>query len=205
MRKNKIKILLYSVAIMVLAGCTSTKIVSSWREPDKTVVLDQLDKVLVVAMLRNETNRHNAEDQMVGYLKGKGVAAYSYLDHARDAANEDILRRKLQQGGFDGAITMTLIDVDKEENYTPGNITSYPTYYRNFRGYYTRRWTSYSTPGYYSTTKTYTVETNVYSLKEDRIIWTGLTESTNPGGVKKMTEEITKVVYKRMVKEGFVN
>jgi hypothetical protein len=205
MQKNKIKILLYSVAIMVLAGCTSTKIVSSWREPDKTVVLDQLDKVLVVAMLRNETNRHNAEDQMVGYLKGKGVAAYSYLDHARDAANEDVLKRKLQQGGFDGAITMTLIDVDKEENYTPGNITSYPTYYRNFRGYYTRRWTSYSTPGYYSTTKTYTVETNVYSLKEDRIIWTGLTESTNPGGVKKMTEEITKVVYKRMVKEGFVN
>lgn len=205
MYKSKIKILLYSVAIMVLAGCNSTKIVSSWREPDKSVTIDQLDKVLVVAMLRNETNRHHAEDQMVGYLKGKGVAAYSYLDHARDAANEDMLRLKLQQGGFDGAITMTLIDVDKEENYTPGNITSYPTYYRNFRGYYRRRWTSYSTPGYYSTTKTYTVETNVYSLKEDRIIWTGLTESTNPGGVKKMTEEVTKVVYKRMVKEGFVN
>lgn len=205
MYKSKIKILLYSVAIMVFVGCSSTKIVSSWREPDKSVVIDQLDKVLVVAMLRNETNRHNAEDQMVGYLKGKGVAAYSYLDHARDAANEDMLRLKLQQGGFDGAITMTLIDVDKEENYTPGNITSYPTYYRNFRGYYSRRWTSYSTPGYYSTTKTYTVETNVYSLKEDRIIWTGLTESTNPNGVKKMTEEISKVVYKRMVKEGFVN
>jgi hypothetical protein len=204
MNQDKVKILCSAIAMFLFIGCTSTKIVSSWREPGKEVVLAELNKVLVVAMLRNETNRHKAEDQMVGYLKGKGVAAYAYLDHAIDATDEDVLRRKLQQGGFDGAITMTLIDVDKEENYTPGNITSYPTYYRNFGGYYRRRWTSYATPGYYSTTKTYTVETNVYSLKEDRIIWTGLTESTNPGGVKKMTEEVTKVVYKRMVKEGFV-
>lgn len=83
--------------------------------------------------------------------------------------------------------------------------SSYPTYYRNFSGYYYRSWSYFSNPGYYSTTKTYTVETNVYSIKEDRVIWTGLTETTDPEGVDKMTAEITKVVFKEMIKEGFIN
>lgn len=49
------------------------------------------------------------------------------------------------------------------------------------------------------------MEVNVYSIKEDKIIWTGLTETTDPKGVRKMTEQIAKVVYKRMRKEGFVS
>jgi hypothetical protein len=45
----------------------------------------------------------------------------------------------------------------------------------------------------------------VYSIKEDRIIWSGLTETTDPDGVKKMTEEVANAVYKKMIKEGFIS
>ena len=93
---------------------------------------------------------------------------------------------------------------DKEKIYTPGYGAPYPFSYRNFSGYYYRSWSFLSTPGYYTTTKTYTIETNVYSIKEDRIIWSGLTETTNVDGVKAMTEEVVKVVYRKMVKEGFI-
>lgn len=193
------------VGTMVAASCTSTKITSSWREPDKTVVVDKLNKVLVVALFKDETSRHKAEDQMAGYLNGKGIVSYNYLKESFDKKNEDALREKIKADGFDGAVTMRLVDVDKQENYTIGNISSYPTYYRNFSGYYHRSWSYYSTPGYYTTTKTYTIETNVYSIKEDKIIWSGLTETTNPDGVKKLTEEVAAEVYKKMVKEGFIS
>ena len=99
---------------------------------------------------------------------------------------------------------MRLIDVDKERIYTPGNTSYYPTYYRNFSGYYYRNWSNYSTPCYYITTKTYSVETNVYSIKEDKIIYPGLTKTTNPDGVHKMTEEVAQLVYRRILSEGFV-
>jgi hypothetical protein len=159
----------------------------------------------VVALLKDETGRRKAEDEMAGYLNGKGVVSYNYLDNNISSKNEDAIIDKIKADGFDGAVTMRLIDVDKEQVYTPGNISSYPIYYRRFSGYYYRNWAYYSTPGYYSTTKTYTVETNVYSIKEDKIIWTGLTKTTDPDGVDKMTQEIVKVVYKRMVKEGFIS
>ena len=192
--------------MIIAASCTSsTRIVSSWREPNKQVSVEKLNKVLVVALFKDETNRRMAEDQMVGYLSGKAVASYNYLDDDMNKKDENAIRDKIRADGYDGAITMRLVDVDKEKTYTPGNTSAYPTYYRTFGGYYRRSWSYYSTPGYYSTTKTYTVETNVYSIKEDKIIWTSLTETTDPEGVQKLTEEVSNVVYKQMVKEGFVS
>ena len=191
--------------ILLIMSCTSTKIVNSWSEPNKEIKISNLNKVLVVALFKNETSAHKAEDQMVGYLKGKGVQSYNYFKSSFNKENEEAIRAKIKKDGFDGAVTMRLIDVDKEKIYTPSESTFYPNYYRDFSGYYFNRWNYSSTLGYYTTTKTFTVETNVYSIKSDKIIWTALTESTNPDGLKNMTNEIAKVVYKQMLKEGFVN
>ena len=73
--------------ITVFVACNSTRITSSWREPDKQVSLNKLDKVLVVALFKTETARHKSEDQMVAFLKGKGVASYNYLDAGFDKKN----------------------------------------------------------------------------------------------------------------------
>ena len=190
--------------LVLLASCTSTMIVSSWKEPDKQVYLAKLTKVLVVALFNNETNSHRAEDQMAAYLNGKGVASYNYLGSNINKKDEVALRVKIKADGFDGAITMRLVDVDRETTYVPSNMYSFPAYNRTFSGYYYRNWPLYMDGGYYANTKTYTIETNVYSLKEDKIIWTGLTKTTNPKGVDKMTQEVSAVLYKKMVKEGFV-
>ncbi len=203
--KKYIHLPIYLLILIIHTSCVSTTIISSWKEQNKQIEIGKLHKVLVVALFKDETNRRKAEDQMVIYLKGKGIVSYNYLDDNISAKNEEAIRDKIKTDGFDGAITMRLIDVDKEKTYTPGNITSYPSYYQTFGGYYYRNWNYYRTPGYYSTTKTYTIETNVFSIKEDKIIWTGITQTTNPEGVNKLTEEVTKVVYKKMVSEGFKN
>jgi hypothetical protein len=196
--------LFYLTFLIFPVACTSTKITNSWSEPDKQVIISHLKKVLVVALFRDESSRRKAEDEMVVYLNGKGVVSYDYLDKNTNTQNEEAIRDKIKADGFDGAVTMRLIDVDKEKKYTPRYHASYPSYYRNFSGYYFNSRAYNSTPGYYTTTTTFTVETNVFSIKEDKIIWTGLTETTNPEGVEKMTNEITKVVYKKMVQKGFV-
>ena len=195
----------YIFGILAISSCSSTKVTSTWREPNKAISLNKLNKVLVVALFQNETSRRKAEDQMVSYFYGKGVASYNYLDKNISTKNENAIREKIKKDGFDGAVTMRLLDVDKEEVYSRGNISMYPSYYRNFSGYYFRNWGYFSDPGYYSTTKTYTVETNVFSIKEDKIIWSGITKTTDPSGVTKMTDEIGKVVFNEMVKEGFIS
>lgn len=189
---------------LLLFSCVSTKIEKTWRDPDTTVDMSQVTKVLVVALLKEETNRRIAEDQMVTYMKGKGVASYSYGKVNTNTMNEQQIAAQLKQDGFDAAVTMRLVDVSKDVTYTPGSFSTYPVYYRTFGGYYVRSWQGYSTPDRYNTTKTYTVETNIYSLKQNKLVWSGITSTTDPNKVSKMMLEVADVLYKRMVKEGFV-
>ncbi len=201
---KKIMLFVCLIAVLLMLSCNSTKITSSWREPDKTLTISQLNKVLVVALFNNETNRHKAEDQMAGYLKGKGVVSYNYFSDKFNRTNEAAIRESIAADGFDGAIKMRLIDVEKEKIYLPSNQPLYPAYSRNFPAYYYRNYGYYQQQNYYRTTRIYTIETNVYSIKEDKIIWTALTKTTDPEGVNKLTGETAKVVYKQMIKEGFL-
>lgn len=192
------------VLIMLFISCTSTKITSSWRAPEKHLHSGEWKKILVVSLLKSETNRRKVEDEMVKYLKGKGVASYTYLDDNFNTKNEEELRKKIKTDGFDGAITMRLIDVDKEKVYIPEERNLYPNYYNNFSQYYNRSFRNYNTPEYYVVTKTFIIETIVYSIEDDKIIWSGITETFNPNSVKNTTKEIAQVVYKKMVDEGFI-
>jgi hypothetical protein len=201
------KNILFTVCMIsvIATSCISTQITSSWSQPNKTVVLDNLHRVLVVAMFKTEVNRRRAEDQMIGYLNGKGVVSYNYLDANFNKQNEDAIRKKIKTDGFDAAVTMRLMNVDKENVYTPGITSTYPLGYRNFSGYYYRAWGFSETPRYYTTSKTYTVEVNVFSIKEEKIVWTGITQSIDPKGINKMTAEIVKVIYKKMKNDGFIS
>jgi hypothetical protein len=198
-------ILIFAVTTVSTIACTSTKIVSSWRQPDKKVNIEKLRKVLVVAFLNNELNRHKAEDQMAAYLKDKGIASYNYLKSDFNKNNDNALQRKIKADGFDGAITMRLVDMEKDSIYYPRVSNSYyANYYHSFNGYFYRNFELFATPGLYATTKIYTVEITVFSIKDDKLIWTGVTKSIDPNGIDKMTDQIATVVYKKMKSEGFI-
>ena len=196
--------LLIFLSIAFASSCSSTKIISSWRDPNKQIHAGEWNKVLVVALLRNETNRRRGEDEMVKYLHGKGITSYSYLDKTADPKDEAVLRNKIKKDGFDAAITMRLIDVDKEKIYTPEQHYMYPVYYNDFSLYYQRNWIYYSTPGYYTVTKKFIIETVIYSIQDDKIIWSGITETYDPQQVEKLTDEIAHAIHKKMLEEGFI-
>lgn len=185
-------------------SCASTRIDKSWRDPDVSVDTASLKKVLVVALLKDEANRRSAEDKMASLMNGKGIVSYNLLTQNSIKESDEVWKAKLKNDGFDGALVMRLVDVDKEVNYTPGNISTYPVYYRGFHGYWRVGWNSYYTPGSYNTTQNYSIETNVYSFRSDKLIWTGLTTTSNPSKLDKMVAEVTTVVFDKMKKEGFL-
>ena len=190
--------------IFLFISCSSTKIVSSWSEPNKEIKINTLKKVLVLARFKTETSNRKAEDNMVDYLNGSGVQSYNYLKSNFNKENIDAIRTKIKKDGFDGVVTMRLVDVDQEQVAQREISNRYPNNYRDFNNYFYESQMSYENPNYYVTTKVYTIETNVYSINENKIIWTALTETTNPDGVEKMTAEISKVIYNQMVKDSFV-
>lgn len=186
-----------SLSVILMSCGPSTKITSSWRDPAVTVTPETFNKVLAIAFVRDETNRRVVEDELVKRLKGKAVASYTLNLTAADTAN---LEQKLKSEGFDGAILVRLANVEKELNYVPGS-TTYPYY--GFRGYYGYAYGAYASPGYYQEDKIYRIETNLYSLTQNKLIWSATTESTNPSKTTTMINEIGDVIAEKMREEGF--
>jgi hypothetical protein len=62
----------------------------------------------------------------------------------------------------------------------------------------------YSTPGYYTTDKIYSVETTVYSVNPDELIWTGTTASVNPANLQRTIDDVADVITYDMKKSGFL-
>lgn len=188
-------------AVSLLSCGPSTQIEQSWKDPATTTTLDQYSKILVVVFAKDETTRRKAEEQFVALMRGKGVASYSYkvmVDKGGDAA---AVTSAVIADGFDCATVTRLVDKEKETSYVPGTTTGY---YGGFRGYYGYGYGGYSSPGYYVEDKVYTIETNVYDLKKDKLVWSAVTKTTNPGKMDKEFNIYADVLAGQMRKDGFL-
>jgi hypothetical protein len=60
----------------------------------------------------------------------------------------------------------------------------------------------YTSPGFYTSDKHFLVETNVYSVAQSKLLWSGVTDSVNPSYTT--TTRIGTAVIESMKKEGFL-
>jgi len=181
-----------------LVSCgPSTKIEKSWMEPGASVSASPSNKTLAVALVKDETSRRVIEDQLVKRLNNNAVASYTILTDATEAA----LNQKITEGKFTHVLLMRLADVEKETSYVPGTTTGFYGGYGRYYGYGAGM---YSTPGYYTTDKNYFVETTVYTINPDKLVWTGTTKTVNPSKIEKTVNDIADVVSEKMKKDGFL-
>jgi hypothetical protein len=196
--------LFLSITTFLVIGCYSTKITSTKSSTNHEIQFSSLTKILVVSFLYNEKNRITSEDELVRFLKGKGVASHTMFTKSLDLTSE-AFQHTLQERHFDGAILLRLIDIDRDVYVKPGtSFSSYPNYYQNFTGLFYRSWEIYSTPNQLVMTKTYSVEITIYSLLQDKIIWSGITKTISPSSMQRMTKEIAHVVYRKLKKDGIL-
>lgn len=191
-------LILSALVIAALASCgPSTKIEKSWMEPGASVSPAASNKTLVVAMVKDETSRRVIEDQLAKRIGGGAVSSYTIMP----TGSEDALKQKVTEGNFTHILLMRLADIEKETSYVPGTTTGY---YGGYGRYYGYGYGMYSTPGYYTTDKNYFVETTVYSVSPDKLLWTGTTKSVNPSKIEKAVNEIADAVTEKMKKDGFI-
>jgi len=191
-------LILSAFVITTLISCgPSTKIVKSWQEPGASATPSANNKVLVVALVKDETSRRVIEDQLVKRLNNNAVASYTVAANA----TEEVLNQKITEGKYTHVLLMRLADVEKETSYVPGTTTSFYGGYGRYYGYGAGM---YSSPGYYTTDKNYFVETTVYTINPDKLVWTGTTKTVNPTKIEKTVNEIADVVTDKMKKDGFL-
>ena len=192
---------LFLCFILAMQSCVSTAhIENEWSAPDQKIDSTKMfQKILFVALLKDNPTRRIAEDKLVAEVRPRGVASYSYLGAVNTTPNEGLIADRLRQDGFDGVVVMRLAEADKNKNYVPG---SYPSYYSSWYGYYSTTYPRYNDPNYYSSATVYNIETNVYSLKDNKLLWTGITTAPNLSDKKAMMDRVIAMIKQKMKSQG---
>lgn len=197
--------------VFILSCGSTTSIVKSWRDPETTIAKEQFKKVLVVAFVKDETTRKIIETR-IALRNPIFKTSYNYLNGNNLDLTKEQKLKILNSENFDGVVTMRLVSIEKETHYVPGTNTS--LYYGGMGGMYggmygygfSNWYSMYSPhfydPGYFQETTFYLVETNIFSLKRNKLIWTGTTKSAHVTNVGETVDAIMETVINEMRKDG---
>jgi hypothetical protein len=196
-------VLIAALAMAAWSCGTSSTLVQRWSEPGYTGTKGQ--KVMVVALAKSEGTRRVWEEAFSHALvqvKAQPIAGSSVFTNGLPS-DEATLKQTIRESGADLVAVTRLVDVDKEQVYVPGT-TYYPAPYYGMYGYYNNAYGMMNTPGYYQENKVYKLETNVYDVKTEKLVWNGLTETVNPETAQDAANSIINVVVLDMIEHKII-
>lgn len=188
------------VFLLVTCACASTKMTKAWVYPERGPL--QFESVMALVLVQDSLIRRNGEDVIVEQIRqADAVASYTFLPES-DLADEDKVRAAVVKSGVEAIIVMRPMYDEQETRYVPG---SYPTHYNSFYGYYGWAYPVVYSPGYFKQDRLVGIETNIYDTADGKLVWSGMSETTNPKNTRKTIADTAKAVRSAMKKHGFIS
>ncbi|HET9373225.1 MAG TPA: hypothetical protein VFO19_23340 [Vicinamibacterales bacterium] len=179
------------------------KFVSTWKAPEAANVSFAGKKVAALIVTDDQSLQMSGEEALVRELAAVGLP--NGISSIRIVPREELRDPEKARGWYekqnvDGVVAMRLVKTDTRKTWTPVTWTS-PTY-SSFWGYYGYSWSSLNEAGYLREDAVVVVETLVFSVPMNKLLWAGVTESTNPKDVQRGIRDIVKATVKEMQKHG---
>jgi len=204
--KSLLRIIAIFLFTVSLAAAASTKFVSTWKNPGVGLVDLDGKKLAAFVVTSDESMRLGPEETLAAELRRRGidcVAGYTVLP-GELAKDQEKAKEFLEKAGITGAVMMRVVSREKETHYQPGTTWYSSGYYPSFWGYWNYGWTAVYTPGYVRSETVLSIETLVYSIEQDELLWAGMSETINPKDVRKFVKKLVDAAGKEMRKAGMV-
>ncbi len=181
------------VCIILLASCATTTLTGDWRDESFT---GTITRVMVIGVSESPTNRNIFEDEFVRQLKTRGVdavASYTMLPY-RLLSNKAAVAATLKKTRMEMVIFTRLVDKKTVQTYVPGQVYAVPNYYYRWGTYYEY----VQSPGRIVENNYAYAETNLYYVKDERLIWSARSETLISGTTQQITRAFVKVMIEKL-------
>jgi hypothetical protein len=201
MKRIQLFVLLLISAAFLLASCTTTTVMTNvWK--DKTYQ-GKPQKIAVIMVAKSPDMRNLFEDRFSGELDARGNNAFqSYtiipMEQLRD---KELVKSKIRSSGADAVLISRLVDTKTIESYNPGMIYVVPASYYDWWGYYAVVFADY---GYTGDVAVAYIETNVYDVKTEKLIWSGHSKTERTEGEQQLITAFIKVMIKKLASAGII-
>ena len=119
-------------------------------------------------------------------------------DEVKDANR---VKAKVLSGGFDGAVVVRFVGTERQTTYVPGTAYWGPAPYGAMYGYWGYGWGAAYSPGYLTTDTVVTLESNVYDVAKEALIWSSRSETISPGSINELMQSVIETTVREMRKQ----
>jgi hypothetical protein len=164
-------------------------------------------------MTQNYEAQVNLENDLATAAESKGIKTVRSIDAfgailtVDKLPKKEILIQAIKDLGCDAIFSVAVVDRQSETYYTPATSSSIYTPYSGY-GYYYSGFYSYSpafyTPGYYTTDKTYFIESNLYDANTEKLLISMQSKVVNPGEITKASKQYTKILVTELQNQGYM-
>src|SRR5262249_44837822 len=190
----------------LLACSTGTVFKNTWKDPDAAPLsVKKGDLVIAMVMSKEETTRRSGEDFLSDELRARGmrpIPSFTLIP-TDQVDNREKATAAIKESGAVAVFVLRPIAVTNEQTYMP------PTYmgggpYGGFGPYYGYGWGAADSPGYVVSNTVVRVESLVFDLRQDKLIWGGQSETTNPERLDLFIKDVVKGASEDMVRRGVI-
>jgi hypothetical protein len=197
---------LISCTALYLSACAAgnTTFTSAWKAPDAQAIDPKGKTIAALVISHDAKRRRDAETYLAYELSVRGVHGVSaYTLTGLNSPTPDEVRARFKEAGVTGVVVMRLVGHDSTTFSDPGGLSG--SVYGSFGSYYSSYGVgiSYSS-GYEYTESEVRIETLIYSLSPEKLLWAGTSRTSNPEGLQELITEVANAVSKEVVKQGLI-
>jgi hypothetical protein len=192
-------------SLFFILSCSNTKITSVWMDQKKSGT--SYNDILVIGIAQEQHNRRLFEEQFTAQLDAAGVeseVSYKILPEGTVISRETVAAA-IEGRNIDAVIVTHMVSVEEETVYRQ-NMDYRPTYgyYNGLYNYYPHVNTYVQQPGYYTTHDVVKLETNLYEVESEELVWSAQSRSFAPESAKEVIDDLVKLVIKDLKEKGLI-
>ncbi len=179
----------------------STTLVGTWRDP--AYQARPVRSVLILAVTSDATRRMVFETAFQNKFKAYGIQPFpgSALFPVDSLPTRDDIVRVVRERNIDLVLVGRLVNVKTETAYVPPTTMMYappPGYYGMYPYYSYGYGVAYS-PGYVAEWTTIQIETNVYSVATEKLVWSAVSKTVDATSPQDVTDGVANAVMEGLI------
>ena len=203
------KAALVGAAAVSIAACGSTTFQSTWKAPDVTSLqIEEGTKMVAMVVSGNQAKRLGFESALVSELNEHGLdaTAANSIVPADVAQDKDKVRPLIEKSGAAYALVIQVTGQSQQITGTPSmagaGMWGAPGMWGPGRGGYGWGWGGGGTD--IRTDTLVGVQTLLYDVKADKLVWAGQSETMNPSKAESFMRDLVSAVGNELQKDGLV-
>jgi hypothetical protein len=195
-----------TMAAMALAGLTladaKVRFLNTFKSMDAGTIVFVGKKVAAVVVTDDDSLRIAGEESLARELTARGlegVATYR-IAPKEELRKPETAKMWFERAGVEGAVVLKPLAAGQRTAYTSGTWVS--PYYSSLWGYWGSAWGSVYIPGSARRETVVTVESIIYSVTKNELLWAAVTETSDPENLQEFVEELVKESVKQLHEQG---